>query len=143
MIDILKSGRPYSADLHRLACGRPRAAGAGLAWMNFFLLYVSLPARCSDHGQDAVCGTNKPPIPDRYTLGTMCAFVLAMFAGRLIGRFSIREATLAGLSAPTAISATWARVWRWRCSAPRPRHRPALIFAATASSFSIVPLLSH
>jgi malonate transporter len=41
---------------------------------------------------------NNPPFLVATTLGTASAFVLALLAGRLIGRLPFREATLAGLS---------------------------------------------
>jgi malonate transporter len=41
---------------------------------------------------------NNPPFLIATTCGTVTAFVLAMGTGRLIGKLSIREATLAGLS---------------------------------------------
>ena len=93
--------------------------------MNFFLLYVSLPALLFGiMSKTPFEELNNPPFLIATTLGTMSAFVLAMVAGRLIGQLSLREATLAGLPAAMAISAIWARAWRWRCSAPRPPRRP-------------------
>lgn len=41
---------------------------------------------------------NNPPFLIATTLGTASAFVLALAAGRLVGRLSFREATLAGLA---------------------------------------------
>jgi predicted permease len=41
---------------------------------------------------------NNPPFLIATTLGTASAFALALIAGRLVGRLSFREATLAGLS---------------------------------------------
>ena len=41
---------------------------------------------------------NNPPFLIATTLGTMRAFALALAARRLVGRLSLREATLAGLS---------------------------------------------
>src|SRR5262249_54004562 len=41
---------------------------------------------------------NNPPFLIATTLSTVSAFMLAMLVGRLMGRFSLREATLAGLS---------------------------------------------
>jgi malonate transporter len=41
---------------------------------------------------------NNPPFLIATTLGTVTAFVLAMVTGKVIGRLSLREATLAGLS---------------------------------------------
>ena len=108
------------------ACGKTRRLPeAGLAWMNFFLLYVSLPALMFGiMAKTPFSELNNPPFLIATTLGTVIAFVVAMMAGRVIGDLSLRKATLAGLPAPTAISAIWARDWRSPCSAPRRRRRP-------------------
>jgi len=101
MIDILNLAVPYFGLIFiGYACGRAKGLPEqGLAWMNFFLLYVSLPALLFGiTAKTPFAELNNPPFLIATTLGTMCAFVLAMFAGRLIGRLSIREATLAGLS---------------------------------------------
>src|SRR6202795_5277164 len=101
MIDILNLAVPYFGLIFiGYACGRTKGLPEqGLAWMNFFLLYVSLPALLFGiTAKTPFAELNNPPFLIATTLGTMCAFVLAMFAGRLIGRLSIREATLAGLS---------------------------------------------
>jgi len=101
MIDILNLAVPYFGLIFiGYACGRAKGLPEqGLAWMNFFLLYVSLPALLFGiMAKTPFAELNNPPFLIATTLGTMCAFVLAMFAGRLIGRLSIREATLAGLS---------------------------------------------
>ena len=67
--------------------------------MNFFLLYVSLPALLFGiMAKTPFEELNNPPFLIATTLGTMSAFVLAMVAGRLIGGLSLREVTLAGLS---------------------------------------------
>ena len=67
--------------------------------MNFFLLYVSLPALLFGiMAKTPFEELNNPPFLIATTLGTTSAFALALLAGRLIGRLSFREATLAGLS---------------------------------------------
>src|SRR3984893_16719987 len=101
MIDILNLAVPYFGLIFiGFACGKARGLPeAGLAWMNFFLLYVSLPALLYGiMSKTPFAELNNPPVLIATTLGTMSAFVLAMLAGRLIGRLSFREATLAGLS---------------------------------------------
>jgi malonate transporter len=82
------------------ACGKAKALPeAGLAWMNFFLLYVSLPALLYGiMAKTPFSHLNNPPFLIATTSATMIAFVLAMAAGRFIGGLSFREATLAGLS---------------------------------------------
>src|SRR3954447_19187544 len=101
MADILNLALPYFGLIFiGFACGKAKGLPEqGLAWMNFFLLYVSLPALLFGiMAKTPFSELNNPPFLVATTLGTMCAFVLAMVSGRLIGRLSIREATLAGLS---------------------------------------------
>ena len=101
MVDILNLALPYFGLIFiGFACGKAKGLPeAGLAWMNFFLLYVSLPALLFGiMSKTPFAELNNPPFLIATTLGTVSAFVLAMLAGRLIGRLSFREATLAGLS---------------------------------------------
>src|SRR6266852_6973935 len=101
MIDILNLAVPYFGLIFiGFACGKAKAFHeAGLAWMNFFLLYVSLPALLFGiMSKTPFSELNNPPFLIATTLGTMIAFIVAMGAGRLIGALSLREATLAGLS---------------------------------------------
>src|SRR5580700_4483043 len=101
MIDILNLAVPYFGLIFiGFACGKAKGLPEqGLAWMNFFLLYVSLPALLFGiTSKTPFSELNNPPFLIATTLGTASAFVLALFAGRLIGRLSFREATLAGLS---------------------------------------------
>jgi malonate transporter and related proteins len=101
MVDILNLALPYFGLIFiGFACGKAkRLPEAGLAWMNFFLLYVSLPALLFGiMSKTPFEELNNPPFLVATTLGTATAFVLALFAGRLIGRLPFREATLAGLS---------------------------------------------
>ena len=101
MIDILNLALPYFGLIFiGFACGKAKALPEdGLAWMNFFLLYVSLPALLFGiMAKTPFAELNNPPFLIATTLGTITAFVLAMVAGRLIGGLSWREMTLAGLS---------------------------------------------
>jgi malonate transporter and related proteins len=101
MVDILNLALPYFGLIFiGFACGKAKGLPEqGLAWMNFFLLYVSLPALLFGiTAKTPFAELNNPPFLIATTLGTTSAFILAMFAGRLIGRLSLREATLAGLS---------------------------------------------
>ena len=100
MIDILNLALPYFGLIFiGFACGKSKALPEdGLAWMNFFLLYVSLPALLFGiMAKTPFEQLNNPPFLIATTLGTMGAFALAMVAGRLIGGLSVREMTLAGL----------------------------------------------
>src|SRR3984885_13750721 len=101
MIDVLNLALPYfSLIFIGFACGKAKGLPeAGLAWMNFFLLYVSLPALLYGiMSKTPFSELNNPPFLIATTCGTVTAFVLAMLVGRLLGGLSFREATLAGLS---------------------------------------------
>jgi malonate transporter len=101
MIDILNLALPYFGLIFiGFACGKSKKLPeTGLAWMNFFLLYVSLPALLFGiMSKTPFAELNNPPFLIATTLGTASAFVLAMIVGRLLGRLSFREATLAGLA---------------------------------------------
>jgi malonate transporter and related proteins len=100
MLDILNLALPYFGVIFiGFACGKhKRLPEAGLAWMNFFLLYVSLPALLFGiMSKTPFAELNNPPFLVATTLATVTAFVLALATGRLIGGLSLREATLAGL----------------------------------------------
>src|SRR3981189_2338575 len=101
MIDILNLAVPYFGLIFiGFACGKAKGLPeTGLAWMNFFLLYVSLPALLFGiMSKTPFAELNNPPFLIATTLGTASAFVLATIVGRLLGRLSLREATLAGLA---------------------------------------------
>jgi predicted permease len=100
MIDILNLALPYFGLIFvGFACGKAKALPeAGLAWMNFFLLYVSLPALLFGiMSKTPFAELNNPPFLIATTAATASAFVAALLAGRLMG-LSFREATMAGLS---------------------------------------------
>ena len=101
MADILNLALPYFGLIFiGFACGKAKGLPEqGLTWMNFFLLYVSLPALLFGiTAKTPFEELNNPPFLIATTLGTASAFFLALFAGRSVGRLSLREATLAGLS---------------------------------------------
>src|SRR4030081_2967183 len=101
MADILNLAIPYFGLIFiGFACGKGKGLPeAGLAWMNFFLLYVSLPALLFGiMSKTPFAELNNPPFLIATTLGTVIAFVVAMGGGRFMGSLSLREATLAGLS---------------------------------------------
>jgi malonate transporter and related proteins len=101
MADVLNLALPYfSLIFIGFACGRlRRLPEQGLAWMNFFLLYVSLPALLFGiTSRTPFEELNNPPFLVATTCGTALAFFLAMGAGKLIGKLSLRDATLAGLA---------------------------------------------
>src|SRR5450432_1611525 len=89
MIDILNLAIPcFGLIFIGFACGRAKGLPeTGLAWMNFFLLYVSLPALLFGiMSKTPFEELNNPPFLVATTLGTMCAFALALLSGRIIGR---------------------------------------------------------
>ena len=101
MIDILNLAVPYFGLIFiGFACGKAKGLPeAGLAWMNFFLLYVSLPALLFViMSKTPFADLNNPPFLIATTLGTVAAFVAAMAVGHFAGGLSLRETTLAGLS---------------------------------------------
>ncbi|MCP4615655.1 MAG: AEC family transporter [Bradyrhizobium sp.] len=101
MIDIINLAIPYFGLIFvGYICGRVKALPeSGLAWMNFFLLYVSLPALLFGiMSRTPFAELNNPPFLIATTLGTMSVFVLAMIAGKLIGKLTLRDATIAGLA---------------------------------------------
>src|SRR6476660_732607 len=101
MADILNLALPYFGLIFiGFACGKTRGLPEpGLAWMNFFLLYVSLPALLFGiMSKTPFSELNNPPFLIATTLGTILAFVLAMVTGRVFGDLSLRKATMAGLA---------------------------------------------
>ncbi|HUO01001.1 MAG TPA: AEC family transporter [Bradyrhizobium sp.] len=101
MLDVLDLALPYFGLIFiGFACGKTKTIPEdGMAWMNFFLLYVSLPALLYGiMSRTPFAELNNPPFLIATTLGTMSAFILALLTGRLIGGLTLREAALAGLS---------------------------------------------
>jgi malonate transporter and related proteins len=145
MSDILNLAIPYFGVIFiGFACGKSRGLPeAGLAWMNFFLLYVSLPALMFGiMAKTPFSELNNPPFLIATTLGTISAFVLAMLTGRVISDLSLRKATMAGLSGAYGNIGYMGpglalAVLGTKASAPT-----ALIFCCDSIFlFSIVPLL--
>jgi predicted permease len=86
MIDILNLALPYFGLIFiGFACGRSKGPPeAGLAWMSFFLLYVSLPALLFGiMSKTPFEELNNPPFLIATILGTMSAFVVAMSIGSI------------------------------------------------------------
>ncbi|ARQ01739.1 AEC family transporter [Pseudorhodoplanes sinuspersici] len=100
MIEVLNLALPYfGLILLGYACGRiKQIPDTGLAWMNFFIVYVALP--CLFYRIVA-----KTPLEQLAnvsfvlgtTLSTLIAFTLAL-AIALIGRRTMPQATIAGLA---------------------------------------------
>src|SRR6201999_959924 len=145
MIHILNLALPYFGLIFiGFACGKSKnLPETGLAWMNFFLLYVSLPALLFGiMSKTPFEELNNPPFLIATTLGTASAFILALFAGRLIGRLSFREATLAGLSGAYGNIGYMGPGLALAVLGSRAAAPTALIFCCDSIFlFSIVPLL--
>jgi malonate transporter len=145
MVDVLNLALPYFGLIFiGFACGKAKALPeSGLAWMNFFLLYVSLPALLFGiMSKTPFAELNNPPFLIATTLGTACAFVLAMLAGRLLGQPSLREATLAGLSGGYGNIGYMGPGLALAVLGPKAAAPTALIFCCDSIFlFSVVPLL--
>jgi malonate transporter and related proteins len=145
MIDVLNLALPYFGLIFiGFACGRARGLPeTGLAWMNFFLLYVSLPALLFGiMSKTPFEQLNNPPFLIATTLGTMTAFALALLSSRVIGRLSFREATLAGLSGGYGNIGYMGPGLAFAVLGAKAAAPTALIFCCDSIFlFSIVPLL--
>src|SRR5215510_9700605 len=100
MIDILNLAIPYFGLIFvGYICGKVKGLPeAGLAWMNFFLLYVSLPALLFGiMARTPFSELNNPPFLIATTLGTILVFAIALVVGKLVGKLTLRESTIAGL----------------------------------------------
>ncbi len=100
MINVLNLALPYFGVVFiGFACGKLKALPeAGLAWMNFFLLYVSLPALLFGIMlRTPFAELNNPPFLLATTLATVIAFAVAMGVGFFVSGMSLREAAMAGL----------------------------------------------
>src|ERR1700716_774693 len=145
MVDILNLALPYFGLIFiGFACGKAKGLPEqGLAWMNFFLLYVSLPALLFGiTSKTPFEELNNPPFLIATTLGTASAFALALMAGRLVGRLSFRESTLAGLSGGYGNIGYMAPGLALAVLGSKAAAPTALIFCCDSIFlFSIVPLL--
>src|SRR6476619_5923504 len=145
VLDVLNLALPYFGLIFiGFACGKAKGLPeSGLAWMNFFLLYVSLPALLFGiTSKTPFAELNNPPFLVATTLGTITAFVLAMIAGKFIGRISFREATLAGLSGAYGNIGYMGPGLALAVLGSRAAAPTALIFCCDSIFlFSIVPLL--
>ena len=122
MLEVLNLALPFFGLIFLgLACGKlKQIPETGLAWMNFFLIYVSLP--CLFYrvlAQTPLEQLSNPRFILATTLATGTVFALAYAVGFLFRR-NMGEATIAGLSGAYGTSATWGRGSRSRPSG-RPR----------------------
>jgi len=100
MLDVINLAAPFFGLIFLgLVCGKiKQIPDTGLAWMNFFLIYVSLP--CLFYrvlAQTPLERLNNPPFIVATMLTTATMFALAFLIGWLFRRHT-GEATIAGLS---------------------------------------------
>jgi malonate transporter len=100
MLDVINLAAPFFGLIFLgLFCGKiKQIPDTGLAWMNFFLIYVSLP--CLFYrvlAQTPLEQLNNPPFILATMLTTATMFALAFLIGWLFRRHT-GEATIAGLS---------------------------------------------
>ena len=101
MIDVLNLALPYFGLIFiGFACGKyKRLPESGLAWMNFYVLYVSLPALFFRIlSKTPFEELNNLPFVVATTLGTASAYFLALLWVRFVHGLPLRQAAMAGLS---------------------------------------------
>ncbi|SEI03381.1 AEC family transporter [Tardiphaga sp. OK245] len=101
MMEVLNLALPYFGLIFiGFACGKVKnLPETGLAWMNFFLLYVSLPALFFRiMAKTPFEELNNLPFVIGTTLATATAFFLSVGTGKFLGRLTMREAGMAGLA---------------------------------------------
>jgi predicted permease len=145
MIDILNLAIPYFGLIFvGFVCGKVKALPeSGLAWMNFFLLYVSLPALLFGiMSRTPFAELNNPPFLIATTLGTVSVFALALVIGKVIGKLTLREATIAGLAGAYGNIGYMGPGLALAVLGDKAAAPTALIFCCDSNFlFSIVPLL--
>ncbi|WP_237151625.1 AEC family transporter [Oryzibacter oryziterrae] len=100
MLHVLSLAAPFfGVILIGFASGKiARLPQAGLAWLDFFLVYVALPALFFDL-------VHKTPVQEltrvsyvaATTTATFITFVISLFVGRMLSRGTMREATIQGV----------------------------------------------
>ena len=100
MLEVLNLALPFFGLIFLgLACGKyKQIPETGLAWMNFFIIYVALP--CLFYrvlAQTPLEQLNNVPFIVGTTLATGSAFALSFVVGWAYRR-NMAEATIAGLS---------------------------------------------
>lgn len=100
MIDVLNLALPYFGLIFiGFACGRyTKIPETGLAWMNFYVLYVSLPALFFRIlSRTPFSELNNLPFVASTMLATALAYSLAVVCARFINGLPMRQAAMAGL----------------------------------------------
>jgi predicted permease len=101
MLEVVNLALPFFGLIFLgLGCGKFKAIPeTGLAWMDFFILYVALPALFYRIvAQTPLEQLANPRFIVATMLTTACAFALSFAIGMLIRRGAMAEATIAGLA---------------------------------------------
>jgi malonate transporter len=101
MIEVLNLALPYFGLIFiGFACGRLKQIPENaLAWMNFFIVYVALPALFFNIlSRTPLSQLAQVKFIVATTLATFCAFAISFAVRLLMGRPRIGEATIAGLA---------------------------------------------
>jgi predicted permease len=101
MVEVLNLALPYFGLIFLgFACGKgKRIPESGLAWMNFFVLYVALPSLFYRIvAKTPLAELNNPQYVIATTLATYGAFSTSFAIGMVIRRGQMAESTIAGLA---------------------------------------------
>jgi malonate transporter len=101
MLDVINLALPFFGLIFLgYACGKlKQIPDTGLAWMNFFVLYVALPALFYRIlAKTPFEQLNNVPFVVATTLATYVAFALSFAVGMAIKRGHMAQATMAGLA---------------------------------------------
>ena len=101
MLDVVNLALPFFGLIFLgCACGKlKRIPDTWLAWMNFFLIYVALPALFYRIlAQTPFEDLANVPFVVAITLATYCAFVLSFAIAMLIRRGRLAQSVMAGLA---------------------------------------------
>jgi malonate transporter and related proteins len=101
MLEVVNLALPFFGLIFLgLGCGKFKAIPeAGLAWMDFFILYVALPALFYRIvAQTPLEELANPRFIVATVLGTFCAVAISFALSMLIRRGQVAESTIAGLA---------------------------------------------
>ena len=101
MLDVINLALPFfGLIVLGYACGKfKQIPDTGLAWMNFFLIYVALPVLFYRIlARTPLDQLNNPPYVIGTTLATYSAFALAFAVGMVFRRGHMPDATIAALA---------------------------------------------
>ncbi len=101
MLDVINLASPFFGLIFLgYACGKfRRIPSSGLAWMNFFVIYVALPVMFYRIiAQTPFDRLANPRFVIATTLATACAFAMAFAIALAIRRGKVAQSTIAGLA---------------------------------------------